>query len=95
MSVVPCTDIKQLYFLLSDLETFNEDDEEIRGFFEKRFISVGDLRTDLPTYFEALTAWLDDELAMKPQNKPKTAAQIRQEEFEKQFARDMAAATQT
>jgi len=85
----------QLYFLLSDLTTFSEDDDRLRSFFQKRFDSVEELRTGLPQAHEALITWLDDELSIKPQCKAKTAAEILQDDFEAEFARDMMAAKQT
>lgn len=83
------TDEMQLYFLLSDLTIFSEEDEQFRSFFENRFASIEELKTKRPHRYEALVLWLDDELSIKPQCKAKTAAQILQDEYEAEFARDM------
>jgi len=85
------TDGIQLYFLLSDLTMFSEDEEQFRTFFEKRFTSIGEIKTHRR---EALLLWLDDELSIKPRCKAKSAAQILQDEFEAEFARDMEEDTQ-
>ena len=88
-STAPDTNRKKLYFLLSDSATFSEDDDTFRTFFINRWESLDDLRKKVERLFDATIAWLVGEVFTQDTRKGKTEAEIQQDEFEKQFAREL------
>lgn len=88
----PHTNVNKLYFLLGDSAMFQEDDKDIRIFFEKRYNSIDRIRRKFPETYKATISWLGDEVFSRPGRQAKTVRQIEQEEFEDQFAQDMAEA---
>jgi hypothetical protein len=83
------TNEKKLFFLLSTSETFSEDDQVFRNFYQKRFDSVENLRDNLEGVFTATMRWLLGEVFRQDTRGGRTEAEIKQDEFEEGYARDM------